>query len=342
MASTTAGGSSPPFVVVGGGVIGLATALALHDRGLRVSVIEAGPQPAAQATWAGGGIVCPLRVWDEPPAVQALFRAAREAYPAWTDDLRARSGIDPQWRATGLEWRLPAETLRRAADWHRAEGLPWVEAADRLWSPTLGQVRNPRLGKALAAALAAAEVPLQLGRPARLWIESGRVLGVVCHGERVAAQAVVLAAGAWSGRLMAEQRLELNVAPVKGQMLRLHSPGSASRPVTVGESVYVIPRADDQVLVGSTVEHAGFDCRPTAEAASRLRLAAETLCPWLQDAPLLQHWAGLRPGSPQGIPSIGPGPLPGLWLNTGHYRNGLALAPASAERLAAKLVAAVS
>lgn len=331
-------GGAPPILVVGGGVIGLATALALQDRGLRVGVIEAGSQPAAQASWAGGGIVCPLRVWEEPAAVQSLFRASRQAYPAWAESLRRRSGIDVEWRQTGIEWRLPEEALAAAEAWHRDEGLPFQRDTDRLWSPSLGQVRNPRLGKALVAALAAAGVPLRLGSPAQLWIEQGRVRGLICEGEPLAAAAVVVAAGAWSGQLLAAGGVRLDVQPVKGQMLRLASPGSGRRPVTVGEGAYVIPRADDQVLIGSTVEHAGFDTRPTPEARLQLRAAAEALCPWLRDAPLLQHWAGLRPGSPQGLPAIGPGPLPGLWLNTGHYRNGLALAPASAARLAERLL----
>lgn len=329
-------------LVLGAGVIGLATALALRERGLAVTVIEAAERPAAQASWAGGGILCPLRIWEEPAAVQSLFRASRETYPAWADALHRRSGIDIEWRPTGIEWRLPAAALAAAEAWHRDEGLPFQREADRLWSPTLGQVRSPRLGKALVAALAAAGVPLRLGSPAQLWIEQGRVRGLICDGTPLAAAAVVVAAGAWSGELLAAAGLRLDVQPVKGQMLRLASPGSAARPVTVGEGIYVIPRADDQVLVGSTVEHVGFDTRPTPEARERLRTEAEALCPWLRDAPLLQHWAGLRPGSPEGVPSIGPGPLPGLWLNTGHHRNGLALAPTSAERLAGALAAALA
>lgn len=332
-------GAQPSQVLVlGAGVIGLATALSLHERGIRVAVVEAAERPATQASWAGGGILCPLRVWDEPSAVQQLYRRSLARYPAWVQALHQRGGLDPEWRCTGVEWRLPSADLDQAEAWHRAEGLPYQREPERLWSPTLAQVRNPRLGRALAATLAAEGVPVQLGDAAALWVEAGRIRGLRVSGAPWHAEAVVVAAGAWSGQILAAVGLGLEVAPVKGQMLRVASSGSRDRPVTVGESVYVVPRADDQVLVGSTVEHVGFDTRPTEDAGRHLRREADRLCPWLQGEDVLQHWAGLRPGSPGGVPHIGPGGMPGLWLNTGHYRNGLALAPASAEQLAEQLI----
>jgi glycine oxidase len=124
-------------------------------------------------------------------------------------------------------------------------------------------------------------------------------------------------------------------------MLRFELPQSVHWPITIGEAGYVIPRGDGTVIAGSTLEHTGFDKGVTREAAARLHAVAVRLCPALADAPVAQQWAGLRPGSPEGVPWIGPSAVPSLWLNTGHHRNGLALAVASAERLTSLLLAAL-
>jgi glycine oxidase len=163
----------------------------------------------------------------------------------------------------------------------------------------------------------------------------GRVLGVRSGAGDLFADQVVLTAGAWSGELLATLGLELPVAPVKGQMILFKCQDNFLPAMVLARTRYAIPRRDGHVLVGSTLEHAGFDKTPTDQALQSLRASAHELLPALKDAEPVAHWAGLRPGSPDGIPFIGPVPSHlGLWLNCGHYRNGLVLAPASCQLLA--------
>jgi len=145
---------------------------------------------------------------------------------------------------------------------------------------------------------------------------------------------VVLAAGAWSGELLKKLGLVLPVEPVKGQMILYRCEPGFLPTMVLAKGRYAIPRLDGHVLVGSTLEHAGFDKTPTQDALASLKASAEELLPALAHAEVVGHWAGLRPGSPEGIPYIGElADFPGLWLNCGHYRNGLVLAPASCELL---------
>lgn len=146
---------------------------------------------------------------------------------------------------------------------------------------------------------------------------------------------VLLAAGAWSGELLKPLGLELPVVPVKGQMILYKCAADFLPRMVLAKGRYAIPRRDGHILIGSTLEHSGFDKTPTDEAQESLRASAAELLPELADMQPVAHWAGLRPGSPEGIPYIGPVPgFDGLWLNTGHYRNGLVLAPASCRLLA--------
>jgi glycine oxidase len=158
-----------------------------------------------------------------------------------------------------------------------------------------------------------------------------RVRGVQCADGKVAAGATVIASGAWSARLVPG----IDVRPVRGQILELDAPAGALNRIIVSGHRYLLPRADGRIVVGSTVEEAGFDAAPTAAGAKELRAFASGLLPASAAWPVLRHWAGLRPGSADGIPIIGSVPgRPGLWLNTGHFRNGITLAPGSAARLA--------
>jgi glycine oxidase len=161
-----------------------------------------------------------------------------------------------------------------------------------------------------------------------------RVVGVQTAQGEVRAERVVLTAGAWSGELLATLGLELPVEPVKGQMILFKCAADFLPSMVLAKGRYAIPRKDGHILVGSTLEHCGFDKTPTDEALASLKASAIELLPALADAEVVGHWAGLRPGSPDGVPFIGPVPgHEGLWLNCGHYRNGLVLAPASCQLL---------
>jgi len=146
---------------------------------------------------------------------------------------------------------------------------------------------------------------------------------------------VVLSAGAWSGDLLRTLGLELPVEPVKGQMILFKCAEDFLPSMVLAKGRYAIPRRDGHILVGSTLEHAGYDKTPTDEALASLKASAIELLPELEGAEVVGHWAGLRPGSPEGVPYIGRVPgHDGLWLNCGHYRNGLVLAPASCQLFA--------
>ncbi len=200
----------------------------------------------------------------------------------------------------------------------------------------VANVRNPRLTRALREALLQLpNVTLREDCAVDGFIqEGGRVVGVRTSQGEVRADRVVLCAGAWSGELLATLGLDLPVEPVKGQMILFKCAEDFLPSMVLAKGRYAIPRRDGHILVGSTLEHEGFDKTPTEAALESLRASAIEMLPALAEAEVVGHWAGLRPGSPDGIPFIGPVPcFDGLWLNCGHYRNGLVLAPASCRLL---------
>lgn len=337
-------------VVVGAGALGLLSALQLAELGSSVVLLEA-HHSGSESSWAGGGIVSPLYPWRYSPAVTALAHWSQDFYPRLGEQLLAQTQIDPEVYVTGLYW-LDLDDEAEALAWAQREGRPLrsvdVAAVERavpalakgfgraVQMADVANVRNPRLVKALRAALQQMpNVTLHEHCAVSGFIrEGGRITGVhTAQGDMYADQ-VVLAAGAWSGGLMKTLGIELPVVPVKGQMI-LYKCAEAFLPaIVLAKGRYAIPRRDGHILIGSTLEHAGFDKTPTDEALTSLKASAIELLPALADAEVVGHWAGLRPGSPEGIPFIGPVPgHDGLWLNCGHYRNGLVLAPASCQLL---------
>jgi glycine oxidase len=338
------------IIVVGAGVIGLLTALNLATEGCRVTLVDR-QQAGREASWAGGGIVSPLYPWRYSPAVTALAHWSQSFYPQLGDRLLSLTGVDPEVHVTGLHW-LDLDDEAQALTWARQNHRPLAKIdIDQVYRevPPLGpgftsalymagvaNVRNPRLVKALRAALQGlTNVQVREHCAVEGFVQQqNRVVGVHAQGADLLGDKVVLTAGAWSGELLATLGLELPVEPVKGQMILFKCEEDFLPAMVLARTRYAIPRRDGHVLVGSTLEHAGFDKTPTEQALLSLRASAQELLPALKDAVPVAHWAGLRPGSPEGIPFIGPVPShPGLWLNCGHYRNGLVLAPASCQLL---------
>jgi len=342
-------------VVVGGGVIGLTTALALVDCGHRVTVVEAG-EPGMESSWAGGGIVSPVPPWRYPERINQLVERSRQLFPALSQRLQALSGVDIEYLHSGLllTGSLPEEgrtwLLQQAA--RGVMAVEWGQAADfepalaKLTEPVallpaVTQVRNSRLVQALAIALQQLGVGIQYFPVAKLDISaSGRVIGVIgTEGHQLKADQVVLAAGAWADHVLRRSGLsEIGLRPVRGQMLLFkQAAGMLKRIVNTGEG-YLIPRADGHILVGSTVEEVGFDRRPSREAYDHLLAMAQRHVPALGEAAVVCHWAGLRPGATRPLPVLGPSQeVDGLWLNLAHFRNGVGMAPACAELMAAMM-----
>ncbi len=341
-------------LVVGGGINGLLTTRALAQAGAEVVLVERG-RIGQEASWAGGGIVSPLYPWRYPPAVTALARWAQAAYPALAEALMAETGIDAELTTSGLLF-LDAPDARDAQAWAQQQGVAcssWQQAvlhqqwpglakdvAHGVFLPEVAQVRNPRLLKALRAALV--QMPkVTLREQAEVVQVSSQPSPQIrlVSGEVITADAVVLTGGAWTQSLLRDLGLSLPVRPIKGQMQLYQLAPGALTTMILRNGHYVIPRRDGLVLCGSTLEDTGFDKSVTEKAHDALRAAAISIWPALADADCVAQWAGLRPGSPNGIPFIGEVPnQPGLWVNAGQFRNGLVLAPASARLLCDQLL----
>ncbi len=343
------------FFIVGGGLIGMLAARELRATGAGVTVIDRG-HCGCEASWAGGGILSPLYPWRYPRAVTALAAWGQAVYPQLAAALGEESGIDPEWTASGM-LILDAADATEALAWARQHQVriesplsserPVIEPAlsgmqtaapdaRALWMPDIAQVRNPRLVRALHDSLVKSGVTVREGVEVRgLRNEHGRITGVQTDQGVVPAGTVVVAGGAWSRELLKTVGMTLPMAPVRGQMLLFRAaPGLLTRMV-MRHYRYLIPRRDGRILAGSTLEQAGYDKTATPRATEKLHRAALELVPALENCPIEHQWTGLRPGNPSGVPYIGAHPtLRDLYVCTGHYRNGVVLAPASARVLA--------
>jgi glycine oxidase len=340
-------------IVVGGGVIGCAIARALVRRGVTATVVERAT-PGRGATWAAAGMISPLA---EPGPFRDLALASFLRYPAFIEELVEASRIDFDFAITGKLHIALRESALQELDALAHEGAPF--GAQRLdaravleMEPAVdpavaggvyvrddGRVDNRRLGEALADAARREGVRFVAGSVRALHRDGrpARAAGVrLDDGRLLAGGAIVLAAGAWSGAVEGVPG-SVPVRPVRGQMLALSMPAGVAGIDRMIESpgCYLVPRKDGRILVGATVEEAGFDPGPTLAGVAALAEAAVDAVPALADRPLLETWAGYRPGTPDALPILGEDPdLPGLVHATGHFRNGILLAPITADVIA--------
>ena len=330
-------------VIIGGGVMGLLSALYLHAQGARPRVLERS-LPGRAASWAGGGILSPLRPWQYPAAVSVLVKRSIALYSALADTFLRDSGIDIEMVQSGMLY-LDAEVgaaTAWAAQWGQVceaiapEAVPTIEtgvAAQEVavFFPHTQQIRNPRLLRALIESLGEVGVPITSHATTRLHLRGARIAFVVDGDTPDFAPNYLVAAGAWTSKALSAVG-GFAVRPVRGQMLCVKAEPGVLKRIVMKRDRYLIPRRDGRILVGSTLEEVGFELATTAAARDELWRAAVEILPDLSEYPVEAHWAGLRPGSPTSIPYIGRHPeFENLWLCTGHYRNGLAMAPASAE-----------
>lgn len=339
------------LIVIGGGALGMVCARGFAAAGRQVTLLERN-RVGHGTSRAGGGIMSPLRPWHAAQPVAELAALSLPLLPGLTEALARDTGIDPLYRATGVIY-LDCDELEPALAFAREKGLraelldeamlaAIAPAAARragpsLLLPEIAQLRNPRFLDALAADLRRRDVTvLEEAGKVSLQPAGDRVeINAGPHGTLRAAD-VVVTTGAWSAGLLAPLGVQLPVTPIRGQILWYMLPRPVLSHILMYRGHYVIPRHDGVVLVGSTVEEVGFDDSTTPEAADVLRAAAADMVPLLGSLAVQGQWAGLRPASPDGIPLIGPVPgFEGLWVNTGHFRNGVNLAPGSAALLEA-------
>jgi glycine oxidase len=343
-------------VVVGGGLAGAAVALSLAERGAAVNVIDV-ERPGSAATGASAGMLAPQYESAGRGALYRVLVRSRERYHLFAERLEQLSGVSAGLRMDGMLVANFTEDEHAAAagmlDWQREEGqrgeLLDVESALRLeagvardvhswlWLPDEGQVDAQQVAGSLATALGAAGVRVIAGRRvARVDSAGGAVTGVALEdGRVVAADVVVIAAGAWSANLNGVPR-RLQVRPVRGHILRFGAGApQLRRIVTSHAGRYLVPRSDGTLLAGSTMDESGYDRSIDDERVALVRESAARLLPALHGARPAEHWADLRPISDDGLPLIGAEPLlEGLFYATGYGRNGILLAPLAGEALA--------
>lgn len=346
-------------IFVGGGAIGLSCAWRAAQRGARVTVLERA-EPPAGATNVAAGMLAPVGelTFGEPQLLELTLESAR-LYPDFIAELEAAAGEATGYARQGaLHLALDgdeAAQLRRVHDLQCSLGLEAEWLAPRrcrelepgltpsfyggVLAPGEASVDPRALARALRAALAAAGVEVRTGAEVvdGLW-EGEHLAGVrTAAGEELRANAVVLATGAWSGRTeWLPEHARPPVRPVKGEVLELRN-RDGSPPcgrILASERVYLVPRPDGRLIVGATSEEQGFDTTVTAGGVHELLREAYRLLPDVAEMELVGTIAGLRPGTPDNLPIVGPGALPGLILATGHYRNGILLAPLTADRIA--------
>lgn len=342
---------SEHIVIVGGGIVGCMTAMELVDRGYRVTIVERNQiasQTSGESSWAGGGIIFPLLPWMYSEPVNKLTAYGAGAYSTICARLEKETGLPTGFINSGF-LVLPPYDHKTAIDWcnRHQQHVELVDNIDSLlspiegsalWLPQVCQARPPFFMKALRRWLVQHQVtllehtellPLDEFKSLRAWQTT--------DGRTIEADKFIVTSGAWSFLLLRNVAQKLSIKPMRGQIL-LYQPPENLKQIIYENGFYMIPRGDGYLLAGSTLEDVGFDSSTTEVVRDELAAKAQGIMPSLKDLPIIKHWSGLRPGTPENLPTISAHPhIDNLYLNTGHFRYGLTMAPASA-RLVADLI----
>jgi len=342
--------TQPDVLIIGGGIIGCSLALELCREKLRVVVVERG-RPGEEASWAAAGMLAPTSEHADVPALAGLAATSASLYASWVEELHHLSGLEVGYSREG--------TLLVALSEEEAQSLSSVQAGERLSSeqarrlePVLSDqilastylpgdhyVDNRRLLEAVLEAATRCGVEVRSASlVTELKVEAGRASAVrLADGVTLAAAAVVNAAGCWASQLPEVGERLTPTRPIRGQMVMLgHPETSAGRllhHVVRSPRAYIVPRADGHLLIGSTMEDAGYEKKITASGIAGLLAGGIEIAPALASLPFVEAWAGLRPDSPDHLPILGATDIERYYVATGHFRNGILLAPITAKLL---------
>lgn len=346
------------IAVVGGGVIGLACAWRLAQGGAKVALFERSTC-GREASWAAAGMLAPLVEAARHPLQNLAARAAmldlcsksRDLYPEFAQQLPENielrlgdvKGDPDDWRKAGILYvaTRPDDTaLSTLQEFEESEEAPPFSGFPTVWLPKQGQVNNQKLVEALQNAAVQAGVAIHSFQPVsiRSFSADGIEISTPSHSS-VRCAKLLLCAGAWSGGIEGlNAQWNLPVRPISGQMLALH-PRQAKLKAFVSQivyssDVYLVPRLNNQLLVGATMADIGFDKSVRVESMTRLLQSAARLMPAIEDWEIVSQWAGLRPASPDGLPIMGRTPQENVFVATGHFRNGILLTPITAQLMA--------
>jgi len=354
--------SHPDVLLVGGGVIGLSTALRLSDNGVAVTVVDR-QQVGREASWAGAGMLPPghnatIPTDDAPAARERYLRClSNTIWPELSARLLEQTGIDNGYRNCGaievvdslggfesrvVEWETEDIQVERLRDRSAIEKyVPGLDEKfqEAVWLPEFCQARNPRHLKALRAACQLSGVEI-LEDVADLSLQTnGGTVTASTSLRTFQANRICVTAGSWTQQILQPLKVELPVLPVRGQIVQLSLAHLPFRCVIEQGPRYLVPRPDGLILVGATQEYVGFEKQTTNEGISGLLDFAKSLVPELAQAEVVRQWAGLRPGSPEGLPFLGRiDAFDNLYVGAGHFRSGLQMSPGSAQLLAETLM----
>ncbi|MCH4247065.1 MAG: glycine oxidase ThiO [Acinetobacter populi] len=346
--------SQEKVIIIGAGIVGLMTALELIEHGYHVEIFDQ-TDAAKAASWAGGGILSPMYPWKYHPAVNQLAQFGKQSYLSWNKKLMPVSGIDFEIEQVGMlifDHDQYDHGLNYAHDFHEPEQESSLLTQDALhqlnprlnktldsavYFPQLANIRNPRLTQSVLKYLQSQPNVLihQHQRIIEFKQTNNHIQAVLDEqGNRYVADHYVIATGAWTENLIDQFGLKLEIKPIHGQMVLYKTPEKWLPNMCMNNTMYLIPRRDGHIVCGSSTNDFGFDRDLREDISQNIIQAALSLVPDLVDFQIVKQWSGLRPGSPTGVPKIGRvKDLNNLWINAGHYRNGLVMAPASARLL---------
>ena len=327
---------SKKIAIIGGGIIGCLTAIKLKESGFEVVVVDK-HEIGKESSWAGAGILFPLMPWDYEKKVYDLCKSASGFYKNFSKKLYDSTGIDPEYNKTGMIL-IPPYEKGEVIKWANLQNLPFEETfyrnSESIYFPSIAQIRSPRLMKSIKLFMEKKGIKIiENMELAEIQDKEGIVKKWPNKNNSfIVADYFVITSGAWTSNL--KENYKSKIYPVRGQMIQYKVSKLKIRNILYSNDFYILQRKDGVIIAGSTIEEVGFDETVTIDKKEALMRKAETLIPDLADVQVENHWAGFRPGTKENIPFIQKDDdYENVFVNSGHFRYGLTMAPQSAEKL---------